>query len=37
MIHFRVFALNHDHDTVLSAAAEQVLNASDKEEFHTNV
>jgi HD superfamily phosphohydrolase len=37
MIHFRVFALNHDHDTVLSAAAEQVLNASDKEEFHTNI
>lgn len=37
MIHFRVFALNHDHDAILSASAEKVLNYPGQEEFDTNV
>jgi hypothetical protein len=37
MIHFRVFALNHDHDAVLSAAAEKVLNYPGEEGFETNI
>jgi hypothetical protein len=37
MINFRVFALNHDHDAELSAAAEKVLNYPGKETFDTNI
>lgn len=37
MIHFRVFALNHDHDAELSLAAERILNYPGREGFDTNI
>lgn len=36
VMHFRVFALNHDHDAELSAAAERVLGSSAKSSL-TNI
>jgi hypothetical protein len=37
IVHFRVFTLNHAHDSELAAAAEQIFNPPSSVSFDTNV